>query len=169
MRIFQKVHCKAYLQKFYDGVFLETWKKTQVGSFGYCEEPEQGNKWDEPIIVKAVKQDYTSNGYKIHEIADLSAFEGETVSKEYRRRVEEDFDGFLVGVTYIVTKGEIGTDMTMYQYNMSGDLREVFHLTKNTHKEKVGVVYFKNNAKRYVLIDDIERREDGFDRQTGGD
>ena len=160
MRIFQKVHCKAYLQKFHDGVYLETKRKTQVGSFGYCEEPERGNAWDDPIIVKAIKQEYTSGGYKTHVIADLSAFEGETVQKEYRRRVEEEFDGFLVGVTYIVTKGEIGTDMTMYPYNMNGDLKEVFHLTKNTTKEKVGVVYFKNNAKRYVLISDIERKEE---------
>ena len=43
---------------------------------------------------------------------------------------------------------------------MSGDLGEVFHLTKETDKEKVGVVYFKNNAKRYVLIDDMIGEQD---------
>ena len=40
--------------------------------------------------------------------------------------------------------------------NMNGDLREVYHLVKYTNKEKVGVVYFKNNARRYVYLDDME-------------
>ena len=61
----------------------------------------------------------------------------------------------MVGFTRITTTGKIGTDMTMFPYNMNGDLEEVYHLTKETKQERVGVVYFKNNSKRYVLEDDI--------------
>lgn len=160
MKIFIPVHCKAYLQKHSDGIYLETMKRRQVGSFGYIDEPAKGNAWGEMIIVKAVKNENANGEWKTKEIADLSDFEGNSVSKEYRRRVEEEFDGFLVGITYIVVSGEIGTDMTMRPCNMSGDLAEVFHLTKHTHKEKVGVVYFKNNAKRYVRLGDMAERKE---------
>ena len=140
MKIFRKVHCKAYLEKYSDGVCL------------YCEQnnmPTQANHWDEQIIVKAMKYDSEKN--KTEEIADLSEFCGETVSKQYRRRIESEFDGFLVGITHIVTSGEIGTDSDYHPY-----YGEFYHLTKRTKSEKVGVVYFKNNAKRYVLLSDIE-------------
>ena len=152
MKIFHKVHCKAYLKKQSDGVALVCQKP--VGDFGYM--PAEGNAWYDPIKVTATKLEYKNGRWETKEIADLSNFEGESVNKCYRTRVEEEFDGFLVGITYIVTTGSIGTDMTMHPYNMSGDLEEVYHLTKNTNKEKVGVVYFKNNAKRYVLLDDME-------------
>lgn len=162
MKLGDKVHCKAYLQKFSDGVHLATWDRADAGDFGYIEEPAKGNAWGKPIIVKAMKTEYTSDGWKTKEIADLSDFEGNTVPKQYRRRVEAEFDGVFVGFTHIVVSGEIGTDMTMHVFNMSGDLEEVFHLTKTTKKEKVGVVYFKNNARRYVPVEDMERKNDGI-------
>lgn len=139
MKIFQKVHCKGYLEKFSDGVCL------------MCEQNNtltEANHWDEPITVKAMKFD--SEKGKTEEIADLSEFCGECVTKQYRRRIEAEFDGFLVGVTNVITSGKIGTDFDCHPYY--GD---IYHLTKETKKEKVGVVYFKNNAKRYVLLDDI--------------
>lgn len=158
MKIFIPVHCKAYLKKFHDGVHLATWERKGNDSF-YCDFPAKGNRWNEPIIVKAMKDEYTEDGWKQTEIADLSDFEGNTVSKQYRQRVEEEFDGFLVGFTWIVVSGEIGTDTSTAVYNMNGDLREVYHLTKQTLKEKVAVVYFKNNAKRYVPLYDFEEKE----------
>lgn len=153
MKIFQKVHCKAYLKKQSDGVALVC-QKPIVGFNAYM--PAEGNCWDEPIKVTATKLEYKNGRWETKEIADLSSFEGESVDKRYRVRVEEEFDGFLVGITYITTTGQIGTSMSEVPYNMSGDLTEVFHLTKTTKQEKVGVVYFKNNAKRYVLMEDIE-------------
>lgn len=156
MKIFQKVHCKSYLQKYSDGVFLRTWQTLSAGDFGVIKERATGNSWGEPIFVKAYKNEYINGMWEEKELADLSSFEGETVPKEYRRRIEEEFDGFLVGFTHIVVRGQIGTDTSDYVYNMNGDLREVYHLTKHTEMKKVGVVYFKNNAKRYVPIEDIE-------------
>ena len=152
MKIFQRVHCKAYLKKYSDGISLSCVET--VGDFGVM--PAQGNKWNHMITVKAMKSSYENGSWSETELADLSGFEGGSVDKQYRIRTEEEFDGFLVGITYIVTTGRIGTDMTMYPYNMSGDLEEVFHLFKVTDKEKVGVVYFKNNAKRYVLLEDMD-------------
>lgn len=160
MKIFIPVHCKAFLQKYHDGVRLEIWERKQYADFGYADERAKGNAWSNPVIVKAIKSEYTKDGWKEHEIADLSDFEGNSVPKQYRQRVEDEFDGFLVGFTRIVVSGEIGTDTSSVVYNMNGDLEEVFHLTKRTNKEKVAVVYFKNNAKRYVPIDDMERKEE---------
>ena len=154
MKIFQKVHCRAYLKKHHDGIRLDCWDGDDDFKI-----PANGSSWDHIITVKAVQSWYRDGKWGESEIADLSGFESESVDKQYRIRVEEEFVGFLVGITYITTTGRIGTDMTMMPYNMNGDLKEVFHLFKETNKEKVGVVYFKNNAKRYVLLDDMDGEE----------
>lgn len=154
MKIFQKVHCVAYLKKYSDGVHLECSKVYEDDSFK-MEQHVDGNSWSEPIKVIAVKDEYKDGKWTQTEITDLSNFEGESVEKEYRVRVEEEFDGFLVGITHITTNGRIGTDMSYRLYNMDGDMAEVYHLTKETEQKKVGVVYFKNNAKRYVLLADM--------------
>lgn len=148
MKIFKKVHCKAYLKKQNDGISLIC--------FGDNGKPISGNSWAYPIKVIANQCSYKNGRWVDKDIADLSSFEGETVDKQYRVRVKEEFDGFLVGITSIVTSGRIGTDTSNYIKNMEGDLDEVYHLVKYTNKEKVGVVYFKNNARRYVYLDDME-------------
>lgn len=149
MKIFKKVHCKAYLKKQNDGITLIC--------FGDSGELISGkNNWTYPVKVIANQCSYKNGKWVDKDIADLSSFEGETVDKQYRVRVEEEFDGFLVGITNIVTSGRIGTDTSNYMINMNGDLGEVYHLVKYTNKEKVGVVYFKNNARRYVYLDDME-------------
>lgn len=145
MKIFQRVRCKAYLKKVKDGVMLNC---TDGGN------PVRGNAWDHPISVFAIRGNFPN----IEEM-NLSAFKGEAVDKTYRERVEENFSGFLVGITYIVTAGKIGTDTSV---NVPIDMNTslIYYLTKKTHSEKVGVVFFKNNAKRYVLPEDIEEEEE---------
>ena len=153
-KIFLKVHCKAYLKRINDGVYLNCFLVDEIGCW---KRPATGNSWrDTNVKVEAVRREYKDGIWQENKIADLSGFEGETVDKTYRERIEEEFDGFLVGFTRITTTGKIGTDMTMLPYNMNGDLEEVYHLTKETKQERVGVVYFKNNSKRYVLEDDIK-------------
>lgn len=154
MKIFQKVHCRAYLKKHQDGIRLDCWDGDDDFKI-----PANGSSWDHIITVKAMQSWYKNGKWGESEIADLSGFEGEYVDKQYRIRVEEEFDGFLVGITRIVTAGIIGTDTNMMPYNMRGDLEEVYHLFKETNKEKVGVVYFKNNVKRYVLLDDMREEK----------
>ena len=158
MKIFKKVHCKAYLKKHKDGVFLRCSKKVET-KFGEISQPVSDQRWwneDEKIEVKAIQDVYENGMWTEKELKDLSSFEGETVEKLYRKRTEEEFDGFLVGVTNIIVSGRIGTDYDMYPGDMGGGLRGLYHLTKYTDYQKVGVVYFKNNSKRYVLLDDME-------------
>ena len=166
MKIFHKVHCKAYLKKESDGIRLECWRKihyTFAGQEQWSEEPAKGNAWgkNEDIKVLAMQVVYENGKWEDKQIADLSSFEGESVEKVYRKRIEEEFDGFLVGFTNIIVTGRIGTNYDMRPYNMDGDLEEIYHLTKETDKKRVGVVYFKNNARRYEYPEDMERSENG--------
>ena len=50
MKIFQKVHCMAYLKKHSDGVALSCSVVDRSGAF---EMPVQGSSWKEPIKVIA--------------------------------------------------------------------------------------------------------------------
>lgn len=138
MKLFTKVHCKAYMKKTSDGVHIKIYDKSG--------NPTQNRRdWDSAF------------GYKNEtQLADLSGWCGESVEKEYRERVEKSFNGFLVGYTRINIKGEIGTDLT-YDFR-GGENRIVFK--EITEKPKVAVVFFKNNCKRYVLLDDLEEYED---------
>ena len=163
-RLFRKVHCKAYMQKFSDGVRLECWKpENDLLSFDgqVTHEYEKRSVWDvdDDVRVVAVQDIYEDGEWRTEELKDLSDFEGSGVEKRYRHRVEEEFDGFLVGITRVVTTGLIGTDYSE-QHVHAGEFgtydRYYHHLFKNPSAEKVGVVYFKNNCKRYVLLDDME-------------
>lgn len=158
MKIFKKVHCKAYLKKEWDGISLVCKKHANFGGFP-SESPAEGRSWgeDEDISVTATQMVYENGKWDIKDIKNLSSFEGESVDKTYRKRIEEEFDGFLVGITNITTTGRIGTDCDDFLDYDCVITRK--HLTKETHQEKVGVVYFKNNAKRYVLLDDMNYDE----------
>ena len=147
MKIFQRVNCKGYLKKARDGIFLN------------CEEvngdvavPAKGNMWGtaQNIKVTAMQNIYENGKWAAKVLKDLSGFDGDSVLKTYHERVEEPFSGFLVGFTNIIISADIGTDW-FSDYSS----REWFRLTKHPHYTKVGVVFFKNNAKRYVLPEDI--------------
>lgn len=144
MELFHKVKCRAYLKKVSDGVHIiisdpngrvYEHNSVAISDFGK---------------VKAEACRLTEN-FETEVIADLSNFEGETVEKTYRRRVEETFTGFIVGVTHVKVKGVIGTDWRSDEYYEHG-----YCFKETTDQPKVAVVYFKNNCKRYVLLDDIE-------------
>lgn len=143
MKIFKKVRCKAYLKKINDSVHIfMTDKNGDVISSSYVSDVFG-------ITAKAYKFDKTKNDFV--EIADLSGFEGEGVEKVYRERVEETFNGVIVGVTEVNVRGIIGTDWYEDEHREFG-----FCFKNITEHPKVAVVYFKNNMKRYVLLDDIE-------------
>ena len=159
MKIFERVHCKAYLEKKSDGVALHCTEhiETDYGIGKRIEDnPATGWRWDEDqdIRVVAIQTVYENGRWTTKTLKDLSDFDGNCVEKTYRQRVEKEFDGFLVGVTQIVTTGLIGTNSSDECEN--GDVNTFIHLFKEHHYEKVGVVYFKNNCKRYVLMEDME-------------
>lgn len=149
MKLFERVHCKAYLKKVSDGVYIQLFNSD--GTF--CDK-----KYVESADCKAIayKSTIGSDGLNREvELADLSEFCGESVEKIYRVRIAEEFDGFLVGCTRVKVTGRIGTDWDCIDY---GDVyREYGHCFKTVDEyPKVGVVYFKNNCKRYVLLEDME-------------
>ena len=169
-KIFCKVKCNAYLKKESDGIHLVCMKHNwgELGGEPYdFKEYVSENSWNinEDISVKAVQAVYGDNGkYESVLLKDLSDFEGSSVLKTYYQRKEEPFTGWLVGYTNIITSSNIGTSYSEQHFydEMYGSAdREWKHLTKDSHYTKVGVVYFKNNSKRYVLPEDIEYGEKG--------
>ena len=146
MQLFKKVHCKAYLKKIKDGVYIQFFNPD--GTYY-----NDRFVYDYNIKAIAYKTKLDENMMNCdEELADLSEFDGSYVEKTYRERVECEFDGFVVGYTKINTKGKIGTDWDSGEY-----VREHGYCWREiTERPKVAVVYFKNNIKRYVLLDDIE-------------
>ena len=141
-KLFSKVHCKAYLAKEHDTVRIQLFNANGT----YCEE-----KVVRDYKSKAIAYKFDPEKCKEVEIADLSDFECDSVPKIYRKRVECDFIGFLVGYTRVDVSGMIGTDWMYDEYHDYG-----YCFKKITEKPKVGVVYFKNNMRRYVLPEDME-------------
>ena len=151
MKIFQKVHCRAYMAKAHEYVRIQLFNAD--GTF--CE----GKSVDD-YKARAIAYKYDSEKNEEVEIADLSEFDGGCVEKTYRERIEKDFCGVLVGFTKINVKGRIGTDWECIPDCGFGSYREYGHCFKEiTDRAKVGVVYFKNNCKRYVLTEDMESME----------
>lgn len=137
MKLFTKVNCKAYLKDVKDGVYIQLYNS------------------DGSLCNASTVTDINSSAYAYKEdevIKDLSSFDGDCVEKVYRKRVEKEFTGFLVGITSVAVKGIIGTDWEEPPY--CAPYGYCFKEIKET--EKVGVVYFRNNAKRYVLLADME-------------
>lgn len=144
MKLFVKVKCHAYLRKAHDGIKITIY------------DPE-GNLYNGNTVpdssYKAVvegKYDFDKGDYNT--LADLSEWDGSGYEKTYRERVEEEFTGVVVGVTEINVKGQIGTD-----WECDGCGIEYGHCYKLiTDRQKVAVVYYRNNAKRYVPLEDLE-------------
>lgn len=150
VKLFTKVHCKAYMKKICDNVYIQFYNAD--GTFCY-------DKTITDYKAKAIAYGFDEEKLGQIELADLSEFDGESVEKTYRKRTECEFDGFVVGYTRLDVKGRIGTDWESYDYGF-GDIHEYGHCFKNiTDRPKVAVVYFKNNCKRYVLPEDMEEVE----------
>lgn len=143
MKIFQKVRCKGYVKKFYDGVYIQFFYPD--GEFCY-------DKTVTDYKARAVAYKLVPESSEPVEIKDLSEFDGDSVEKVWRKRVDADFTGVLVGFTTVNMSGYIGTD---WCDNIYGE-EYGFCFKEVVKTAKVGVVYFKNNVKRYVLEEDIE-------------
>lgn len=143
VKLFSKVHCKAYMKKISDNVHIQFYNAD--GTFCH-------DKTVTDYKAKAIAYGFDEEKLGQIELADLSEFDGESVEKTYRKRTECEFDGVVVGYTTISVKGRIGTD-----WNDSGYGQEYgFCFKMITDRPKVAVVYFKNNCKRYVLLEDME-------------
>ena len=141
VKLFTKVHCKAYLANADDTVHIVMYKENG--------EEETSNRANPNTTAYAVKLNEDTGEDVV--IKDLSEFDGDGVEKVYRERIECEFDGFLVGYRRLNVKGTIGTDWAEDDYRSYG-----YCFRNITDRPKVGVVYFKNNCKRFVLPEDME-------------
>lgn len=140
--LFSRVKCRAYLREKKDGIYIEVRDKD-----GKVISP---NRVTEPLSAYAVRYDPWLEKPEI--IADLSNWDGESVKKIYRERTEADFTGVVVGFKQIDRSGYIGTDWETPPYG-----REYGHFFKEIDdRPEVAVVYYRNNKKRFVLLDDME-------------
>lgn len=146
VKLFSKVHCKAYMAKAHDTVRIQLFNA-------------DGTQCEDKVVrdykCKAIAYKFDPNKLEDVEIKDLSEFDGDSVEKIYRERMECEFDGVVVGYTKIDVKGFIGTDWMTPEYGSEYG----FCFKKITDRPKVAVVYFKNNMKRYVLPKDMEEVE----------
>ena len=147
-KLFSIVHCKAYLKQKKDTVRIQMYNPD--GTF--CD-----RKFVKDYDCKAIAYKFDPEKNEEIEIADLSEFDGSSVEKTYRERVEEEFDGVVVGYTKIKCKGLIGTDWHSDEYRPDFG----FCFKETTEEQRVGVVYFKNLCRRYVPIDDMEEIDYG--------
>lgn len=143
MKIFIKVKCHAYLRKAHDGIRITIYDTAD----SVC-----SNKTVADPSYKALVETFDFDKMEYVTLADLSEWDGSGYEKTYRERVEEEFTGVVVGITEVNVKGQIGTD-----WECDGFGREYGHCYKQiTDRQKVAVVYFKNNSKRYVPLEDLE-------------
>ena len=152
--IFKRVKCRAYLKKAVDDLYIRMYQSDGEFLMG-------GMKYVTSADAKAIayRNIYKNGRYEEVEVADLSDWCGESVPKKYRERIEEDFTGFLVGYTRIKVEGRIGTDWESDPYQ--GEFGHCFSAVDEY--PRVGVVFFKNNAKRYVYPEDMEYLDNPVD------
>lgn len=136
--LFSRVKCRAYLREKKDGIYIEV-RGGEGKDVVY-----------EPLKAYAVRSVHHSEKTEI--IADLSNWDGESVKKTYRERTEANFTGVVVGYKRIDRSGYIGTNWETPLYG-----REYGYLFKEIDdRPEVAVVYYRNNKKRFVLLDDME-------------
>ena len=145
IKLFSMVRCRGYMRKAHDGIRIQMYDKNDMLCYNLTE------------AVKAVAERWNIHAEEqFEELADLSDFCGESVVKTYYDRVDEEFVGCVVGYKKITVTGYIGTD-TVYESCGYGDYQDLRYCFKKPKDEvKVGVVFFKNNCKRYVLEEDME-------------
>lgn len=140
--LFSRVKCRAYLREKKDGIYIEV--RDKDGNVIYP------HRVTEPLSAYAVRFDPRLE--KLERIADLSNWDGESVKKIYRERTEAKFTGVVVGYIRVDRSGHIGTIWETPPYG-----KEYGHLFKEIDdRPEVAVVYYRNNKKHFVLLDDME-------------
>ena len=146
-KLFVKVKCRAYMRKIKDGVYIQGFNPDGSMITNGRNRFNYGDK-----LIAYGKGPNWEEDFQDVELKDLSSCEGDSVTKKYRERIEEEFTGVVVGYTTVKCEGLLGTDW--YDESYSDEFCFIFKET--TYAPKVAVVYFKNNCKRYVLLDDLE-------------
>lgn len=143
IKLFSMVKCNGYMEKANDGVSIWMYD-------------ESGQMCKVCSAVSAIAMRRNKDNGLLEDFEDLSEFSGQTVEKTYYKREEEEFIGCLVGYKRIVATGMIGTDTYGICVGFGDEKSVNCCIKKPKWNPKVGVVYYKNNAKRYVLAEDME-------------
>lgn len=133
--LFQKVKCNAYLKKVYDGRCIGTHHEN--GKIELC--------W------------YDSTNEEDQKSKDFQELECECDGshefvKTYYKRIEKGMYGFVVGIKNVDITRYLVADIS------SGYNGEDFIYISKVPKDviKCAIVYYANNRKRYVPLEDIE-------------
>lgn len=131
-KLFQKVNCKGYLKKVYDGRFIETFKNE-----------------GETLDCTYVDTNNPDLDIECQYCGDLDFL------KTYYKHKERKFTGVVVGFKDIVIDGYLTVDTSC---NWNGC--EYTKLGKQVNKTSLcAIVYYANNRKRYVPLKDIEQED----------
>lgn len=157
IKLFTKVKCSAYYRKNQDGTCISMETKNgnlidekhihspEIKAIAYMRNPEI--KCDNKgRIINIDDLEHIKDWYI--PIADLSEFCGETVEKTYYDRIEDEFEGVIVGYKNLVVTGYLGTDWYEDDERSYG-----YCFKKPKDVVKVARVYFKNNCSRLVPLD----------------
>lgn len=133
MKLFEKVKCKGFYAKVYDGTYVfldkENLKATHMNS----------NATESDCVVEE---------------------EVDRVEKTYYKHVSQNFSGVIVGFKDLTVKGYLDVIYNDAFDTGIGIMPEQFFVRK-TAKDivKCAVVYYANNKKHYVPVEDIERTD----------
>lgn len=131
-QLFQKVDCYGYLKKVYDGRFIETFEN-------------EGKTLDCTYID-------TNNPDLNIECQYCGDFD---FLKTYYEHRERKFSGIVVGFKYLVIDGYLTVETC---YDHLGV--EYTKLGKKCNKTALcAIVYYADNRKRYVPLNDIKKEE----------
>ena len=133
MKLFDKVKCKGFYSKVHDGtyIFLDT----------------------QNLKAAHMNSNAINTDCLVEEDVDR-------VEKIYYKHVNQNFCGVIVGFTNLVVTGYLDVI-----YNDAADVRvgiipEQFFVRKNPKRVvKCAIVYYANNKKHYVPLEDIEKEE----------
>jgi hypothetical protein len=126
--LFKKAKCNAFLKKVYDGRFIQTYKNEGCDVAEYTDT----NNPDLDLLCEC----------------DGSL----EFLKTYYEIKKRDFSGVVVGVKDIVVTAYLVAETN---YNYLG--REYIRISREPEKIiKCAVVYYRNNCKRYVPLDNVE-------------
>ena len=165
IKLFTKVKCSAYYRKNQDGVYISMETKNgiifdkkiidssvdDIKAIAYIRNPEI--KCDNKGRILNIDDLEHIKDWHIP-IADLSEFCGETVEKTYYDRIEDEFEGVIVGYKNLVVTGYLGTDWYEDDERSYG-----YCFKKSKDVVKVARVFFKNNCSRLVPLDAIKENK----------
>lgn len=131
MKLFQKVKCKGFYKKVKDGIWVHLDKTTCTA-----------------YAMNSNLVDIDNDGTMEADI--------DCVEKTYYEHKEANFNGVIVGFKDLVVKGYLDVN---YQDPVDvgvGVMPEKFYVEKRPKEVvKCAIVYYANNMKHYVPLDDI--------------